>query len=36
MHLRKIINTFYKDYPEMPTAILAHLNSTPLMAKPTT
>ena len=34
IQLRKIISTFYKDYPEKPTAISPLLNSALLIAKP--
>ena len=36
MHFRKIVSTFHKDYLEKPTAILAHLDFTLPMTKPTT
>ncbi len=35
MHLRKLINTFYKKYPEKPIVISLPLDSAPLMARPT-
>ena len=35
MYLRKMVSTFYKDYPEKPTAISVLLDSAPPMAKPT-
>ena len=34
MHLRKMISTFHKDYPEKLTATLPPLNIAPLMARP--
>ena len=33
IHLRKMISTFYKDYPEKPTATSSPFDSTPPMAK---
>ena len=35
MHLRKMVRTFHKDYPEKPTVTSAPLDSAPPMAKPT-
>ena len=35
MHLRKMVSTFHRDYPEKPTAASAPLDSAPPMAKPT-
>ena len=35
MHLWKIISTFYKDYPEKPTATLPPLDTAPPMTRPT-
>ena len=35
MHLRKMVNTFYKDHPENTTATSIPLDSAPPMAKPT-
>ena len=35
MHHRKMVNIFYKDHLEKPTAISAPLDSGPPMAKPT-
>ena len=35
MHLRKVVSTFYKDYPEKLTAISAPLDSALPIAKPT-
>ena len=35
-HLRKLISSFHKDYPEKPTATFAPVNSTLPIAKPTT
>ena len=34
-HLKKLINSFYKDHPENPMAISPAINSAPPMAKPT-
>ena len=34
-HLKKLINFFYKDYPEKPTASSPPINSAPPMARPT-
>ena len=34
-HLKKLINFFYKDYLEKPTATFPPINSTPPMARPT-
>ncbi len=35
IHLQELINTFYKEHPEKPTAISLLLNSAPPMARPT-
>ncbi len=35
LHLRKLINTFYHDHPEKPTATFPPIDSAPLMARPT-
>ena len=35
MYLRKMVNTFHKDYPEKPTVTWALLDSALPMAKPT-
>ncbi len=35
IHLRKLISTFYKEYPEKPIATSPPLDSTPSMARPT-
>ena len=35
MHLRKMVSTFYKDYPEKPIATSALLDFALPMAKPT-
>ena len=34
-HLKKLINSFYKDHPEKPTATSLHINSVPPMTRPT-
>ena len=35
IYLQKMVNTFYKDHPEKPTATSARLDSALPMAKPT-
>ncbi len=35
IHLRKLISTFHKEYPEKPTATSSPLDSLPPMARPT-
>ncbi len=35
IHLRKLINTFYKEHPEKPIATSLPLDSAPPMARPT-
>ncbi len=35
IHLRKLISTFHKEYPEKPTATSPPLDSAPPMARPT-
>lgn len=34
-HFRKLINLFYKNYPDKPTTISETINIAPLIAKPT-
>ena len=34
-HLRKLISSFYKNYPNKPTAISKTINTTPTMSRPT-
>ncbi len=35
LHLRKLINTFYRDHPEKPTATSSPIDSAPPIARPT-
>ena len=34
-HLKKLINSFYKDHPEKPTSTFSPIDSAPLIARPT-